>query len=99
MFPSPGATSVPTNIGKVLLGYRPSNVVTVLTNSGVPVAEATMVPAPAPLPSSLPTPAGLVYGMINVPTLSPATTYTVVDTFTDACGDTVTDNAGSFTTK
>jgi len=55
----------------------------------------------APLPSSLPTPAGLVYGMISVPALSPTTTYAVVNTrtFTGARGGTETDSVGSFTTK
>jgi hypothetical protein len=101
-FPRPGATAVPTNVGRLLFfPYSTSEVVTVSTKPGVTVAQATMVPAPAPLPSSLPTPAGLVYGMINVPTLSSTTTYTAVvtRTFTGACGGTETDNAGSFTTK
>jgi len=101
VFPSPGATAVPTNVGKLIFSYySASDVVTVSTKSGVIVAQATMVPAPPPLPSSLPTPPGVVYGMINIPTLSPTTTYAVVNTrtFTGACGGTETGNA-SFTTR
>jgi hypothetical protein len=100
MFPNPGATAVPTNIGRLLfIPYSTSDVVIVSTKSGVIVVEATMVPAPSPPPSPLPT--GLVYGMINVPTLSPATTYAaaITRTFTGACGGTETDNVGSFTTR
>jgi hypothetical protein len=102
VFPSPGATAVPTNVGKLIFSYSSaSNVVTVSTKSGGIVVEATMVPATAPLPSSLPTPAGTIYGMINVPILSPSTTYAVVDTITvtGTCGYTSTDDMGSFTTQ
>ncbi len=102
VFPSPGATAVSTNVGELLFSaYVTSDIVTLATQLGIPVMAATMVPAPGPLPSSLPTPAGLVYGMISIPTLSPTTTYAVVNTrtFADPCGGTETSALGSFTTR
>jgi hypothetical protein len=102
VFPSPGATAVSTSIGKLVFRYYvTSDVVTLTTHAGTPVIAATMVPAPAPLPSSLPTPAGLVYGMISIPTLSSTTTYAVVNTqtFAGPCGGTETSDVQSFTTQ
>jgi len=102
VYPSPGATAVSTSIGKLWFShYVMSDVVTLTTHAGVPVTAATMVPAPAPLPSSLPTPVGLVYGMISIPTLSPTTTYAVVNTqtFSGPCGGTETSAVQSFTTQ
>jgi hypothetical protein len=100
VFPSPGATAVSVNVGKLFLDYRTSGVVTLTTAAGVPVAAATMVPAPSPLPSSLPTPAGLVYGTISIPSLAPMTTYPVGNTEAfGPCGITNSGNVGSFTTQ
>jgi hypothetical protein len=102
VLPSPGATGVSANVGELLIfQYRTSDIVTLTTQAGVPVAAATMVPAPTPLPSSLPTPMGLVYGKISIPTLSPTTTYVVVNaqTFPGPCGFIATDNLGAFTTR
>jgi len=101
VMPSPGATAIATNIGSLFFDfYRTDDVVTLTTKSGVPVISATMIPAAEPLPSSLPTPAGVVYGTIAIPTLSPATVYSVSNTLTvsGACGFTET-GVSSFTTR
>jgi hypothetical protein len=100
--PSPGATAVSVNVGMLFLDYRAADVVTLKTAAGVAVATASMMPAPSPLPTFLPTPAGVVYGTISIPTLAPMTTYNVVNTesFPGPCGSfTNTGNVGSFTTQ
>jgi hypothetical protein len=102
VYPSPSATAVSTSIGKLLFSsYVTSDVVTLTTLAGAPVVAATMVPAAAPLPSSLPTPAGHVYGEISIPILSSTTTYAVVNTqtFSGPCGGTETSAVQSFTTQ
>jgi hypothetical protein len=102
VFPSPSSTAVSTSIGKLLFSYYvTSDVVTVTTSAGASVAAATMVPATAPLPSSLPTAAGIVYGAISIPTLSPTTAYKVVNTqtFSGLCRGTETSAVQSFTTQ
>jgi hypothetical protein len=118
LYPAPGATGVPDAIGSLVLSgngedyYGPTTIAltTMSTGGGVTVvAQGTPGPAPSPLPSPLATPSELGADAPNsglpVPTLSPATTYSVSRTYEDfsekppTCRTHVTQILGTFATQ
>jgi hypothetical protein len=111
-----GSSGVLTSIGEIIAqGYFSSiegiapgpQLISLTTQSGLPIASATIGPAPNPLPSPLATPAGVSgapYAGIPIPMLAPETTYEVGFTHNTKstqppCLAPETVNLGSFTTK
>lgn len=117
VFPIPGSTAVPTGIGVLVVqgayssiqaAFGGSLIVNLTTKLGLPVASASIGPAPSPLPSPLATPPEVSLdpkGGISIPPLSGLTTYVVTFTHNDhannppSCVAPTTDTIGSFTTR
>jgi len=106
-YPIPNATNVPVNLGVVILSGAFRGIVDVRSPVG-PVALGSPTSAPSPLPTPYATPlerGNVPYFAVPVPTLSPATTYTVsyvqIGPANDppSCVAPATVNAGSFTTR
>jgi hypothetical protein len=113
VYPMPNATSIPDNVGSAIFadiaGLQPQDSVTISSPMGqVPVGAFTS--APSPLPSPRVTPgnefgANAPYVAVPLPTLSPATTYTVNYTYQDwadnppSCTMMNTQTLGAFTTQ
>ena len=112
LYPIPGATGVPVNIG--VLVYRGTPLGTPTSPASVPISlgvgpspsittEPTSVPSPLPSPAATPDqPNGSVYA-VALATLSPNTTYQVFATQNvGGCvkpGQTVVTNIGTFATQ
>jgi hypothetical protein len=118
LYPAPGATGVPDAIDSLVFSgngedyFGPTTIAltTMSTDGAVSVvAQGTPGPAPSPLPSPLATPSGLGIDTPNsglpVPTLSPATTYSVSRTYEDfseqppTCRTKISETLGTFTTQ
>ena len=89
-YPAPGATNVPTTIGQIVFlnGFAGLSTIQLNSSSSGSVPVGPLSPAPSPLPSPLAPPppnpfTGGPYFAGSVPTLAPATAYTVVYSFTD----------------
>jgi len=108
-YPIPGAKNVPVDLGEVIFSGG-SVLGTLFVRSPLgPIPLGSPAEAPSPLPTPYATPSnssGYVgYFAVSVPTLSPATKYSVSVSYTGysglppGCGDTVTFPLGSFTTQ
>lgn len=112
--PPSGATNVSTTIGLLVFAGTPQGFydtarVTMVSSSGlnVPVGAYTAAPSPSPTPYPVPTgwSGNVPYVAAPIPTLAPATTYTLSFTFTDwngvppSCTGPVTRSLGVFTTR
>jgi hypothetical protein len=112
-YPPPGSTNVSIDIGELIVAGQPYGFyddakinMAPGNNTSVPVGAYTA--APSPLPSPFATPSGfggdVPYYAAPIPTLSPATAYTLTYTYTDfngvppSCTGPVTLQLGSFTT-
>ena len=113
VYPVPGATAVSDSIGALVFadiaGLTPQDSITV-SAAGTPVPVGAFTTAPSPLPSPRVTPGAefgpnVPYIAVPIPTLSPATAYTVNYTFQDfasnppSCTTTQTQTLGTFTTQ
>jgi hypothetical protein len=112
VYPMPGATGVPDDIGIVVVagvaGTSQDSVTLSSAGGSVPVGAFTAAPSPLPTPHVTPGAQfgpGVAYSAVPVPTLSPATTYTVKNAYPDwadnppSCTTTVTQTLGTFTTQ
>ena len=112
--PLPGSTSVSTGIGLLIFagmpqGFYDTATVTMTASSGANVPVGAYTAAPSPSPTPYPVPSGwsgnVPYVAAPIPTLSPATTYTLSYTYLDfngvppSCTGPVTLPLGSFNTK
>ena len=112
--PLPGATNVNTSIGLLIFagmpqGFYDNAQVTMTASSGVNVPVGAYTAAPSPSPTPYPVPSGwggnVPYVAAPIPTLSPATTYSLSYTYLDfngvppSCTGPVTLPLGSFSTK
>jgi hypothetical protein len=112
VYPAPGATGVPDNIAELVIaltpppGVSPGLLLRAAGQSGATGLTQIVAP-PSPLPSPLgPYPQGLPLHGVVLPTLSPATTYTVLYQSLQTFGgcppppaQIVQTSMGSFTTK
>jgi hypothetical protein len=109
VYPAPGATNVPTDVGLVVFeGNSSSLQIAMRSSSGAAVALGAPTAAPSPLPTPHAEPTGIIGGAYfaeSVPALSPATTYTLSYTYSayngipPACAGPQTQSLGSFTTQ
>jgi len=76
LYPKPGATAVPTNVGIVIISNLVSPGTVTLTTTGSTVAAGSFGTAPSPLPSAAATPLGNPQAA-TIPTLFASSTYTV----------------------
>lgn len=112
--PQPGSTNVSTNVGLLIFagmpqGFYDNATVTMTASSGanVPVGAYTTAPSPSPTPYPVPSGWGgnVPYIAAPIPTLSPATTYTLSYTYLDfngvppSCTGSVTLPLGTLTTQ
>lgn len=110
VYPIPGAVGVPIALGEaIFLGPYSLDTVAITSSSGAAVSTGGFMVAPSPLPSpnaapSNYNPASGPFIAVPVPTLSPATTYSVTYSYQGyadsppSCTSTVTLPLGSFTT-
>ena len=110
IYPVPGATEVPDALGEAVFLGPYSLVAVEISSSGgsIPLGAPTVAPSPLPTPNAVPTnygPGSAPFIAVPVPTLSPATTYTVNYAYQDyannppSCTAQVTLPLGAFTTK
>jgi hypothetical protein len=109
-YPPSGSSNVAIGIGEIIeKGADVPGVgvsITVSSPAGpVPLGTPTVAPSPYPTPFATPPPTfGAPYIAIPLPTLSPSTTYTVNDVYTDwadnppVCSAQYTQFVGTFTT-
>ena len=109
-YPEPNATGVATSVGVLIFaGYSGGVNLAMQSSGGVPVPIGSPTAAPSPLPTPYATPANfsgnVPYFAAPIPTLSPATKYSLTYTYTDyngippACFGPVTQPLGAFTTQ
>lgn len=110
-YPPSGSTNVATTIGKFIeKGASPGGLAIIVSSpsGNLPLGTPTAAPSPYPTPFVTPPPNDYVNGpymAVPLPTLSPATTYTVSDQFMywsnnpPQCEAPVTQFVGSFTTQ
>jgi hypothetical protein len=110
VYPVSGATGVPDAIGETIVSGDP-NIITQMslevasTSTSVPIGAFTSAPSPLPSPNALPTGLYEPLEVAPLPTLSPATTYTVGFRYNvypstePQCADYFYMAVGSFTTK
>lgn len=109
-YPEPNATSVPTSVGILVFAGYPGALKISMQSAGggaIPIGAPTAAPSPMPTPFATPANFGgdVPYFSAPIPTLSPATTYSLSYTYTDytgippACVGPVTQQLGAFTTK
>jgi len=79
LYPKPGATSVPANLGILILSnVGPLSGAVTLTTTGSTVAAGSFGPAPSPLPSGAATPQPFATAQAaSIPTLFASSTYSV----------------------
>lgn len=110
-YPPSGSTNISTRIGEIIAqGAAPGNGLAISVagpvNSNVPVGTPYAAPSPYPTPFATAPPqnASYPYMAVPLPTLSPSTTYTVSDIYTDwsddppQCSAEYTQTIGTFTT-
>jgi hypothetical protein len=113
VYPIPDATAVPDALGSLVFasggGLNSQDTITLVSASGSVTAGSFTAP-PSPVPSPHVTPGSEFSGNVSyvaapIPTLSPATTYTINFTYPDwadeppSCSAPVTRGLGSFTTQ
>ena len=109
IYPAPNATAVPDNAGVLVFGGPSASGPIAIFTSGVSVPIGAFTAAPSPLPSPHATPgaqfSNYPYYAAPIPTLSPASTYTVTSSYQTwadtppSCTATATQTLGSFTTQ
>lgn len=112
-YPPSGSTVVSTNVGEVIVqgpSFGPGGPSIVISDpSGkVPAGLPTIAPSPYPSPFATAPPqnpvAGYAHIAVPLPTLSPSTTYTITNVYTDwadnppQCSAQYSQLVGSFTT-
>lgn len=104
LYPVPGATSVPDDLGIVIYaGYSGAGTITLAKNVAAPKvhAVATAVPSPLPSPIASPIDGDIPKYAAAFPPLDPASTYTVIFNSggpTGPCENPIT-KLGSFSTQ
>ncbi len=112
-YPEPNATGVSTSVGELIFSgfyadyFAPISIA--LSSAGGNIAVGTLAAAPSPLPSPYATPpppnANLGFIAAPIPTLSPATAYTISWTYVvwdstpPNCRGSLTRVLGTFTTQ
>ncbi len=112
-YPENGSVNVSIAVGRLLFigvpqGFYGNAAVSMVSTAGtaVPVGAYTAAPSPLPSPHAVPSGASgdLPYVAAPIPTLSPATSYALSETYTDfngvppTCTAPVTQSLGSFST-
>jgi hypothetical protein len=99
VYPAPGSTGIPDDIGSVVIAGGAYSV-SLQPATGPAVVSTTVVPVPSPMPSpSVAIPPGTYAQAIAFPTLAQKTTYVVTSTEHSACGFVDSRVLGSFTTQ
>lgn len=108
-YPAPNATNVPASIGILVFAGSSGNLIIAMqssTGSSVPLGKPTAAPSPIPTPYATPSnfSGNVPYFAASIPTLSPATSYSLSYTYRDfngippSCYGPVTQQLGAFTT-
>jgi hypothetical protein len=110
-YPMPSTMNVPVSVGQIILantgGSGPFSITVTSGAASVPVGAVSRAPSPLPTPYATPGPNTqsnmTVYLAAPIPTLSPATTYTVTASIengvnTPQCADITPQTLGAFTT-
>lgn len=109
-YPAPNAVNVPLSIGMVVFaGYSGGLKISMQSGSGanIPIGAPTAPPSPMPTPYATPANYGgeVPYFAVPIPSLSPATTYSLSYTYTGytgvppACVGPITHGLGVFATE
>lgn len=109
VYPAPNATSVPVNIGQLIVANGGQGItVTSLSAPAVTVGAPTAAPSPVPTPTATPPPnvyGPIAYESLPISQLTPSQTYSVWFSELEwadnppSCQAMVTQKLGSFTTQ
>lgn len=99
VFPIPGATSVPDNVGVVIYASSQTVPITLVSGTTKIATQPTAVPSPLPSPAATQGPGFTEYA-VSVPPLATATTYGIVASLTQDCAvGPVEQTIATFSTK